>query len=299
MYECEKQVEELLTANTGEDDEVDMLVIDGSAPREMAQILSSTFSYAQNRAAFLSDEHLFISMMKEQGSELWRREFLEQYRKEKHEVPLFRTEVVMETGDRRLGLELLYCGENSFLNLHAMESSLRDELVDYTVEVKRVTGGFHYYDPDYASKSFPDSAYDRQPATEQGKNQLALGRQSIFQFEYFGDDASEMPTLEKLITFFEATLKRLRYSPFTEDKYMEVGEGAVVVSKFSEGSAVLVWDGSKHVDVNLFSSDQSEERANAFGNKFTELSGLSAYLRDDQPRGTGRVMQFEYEELFR
>jgi spermidine synthase len=299
MYECEKRVEELLTANSGEDDEVDMLIVDGSAPREMAQILSSTFSYAHNRAAFLSDEHLFITMMKEQGSEVWRREFLEQYRKEKHEVPLFRTEVVMETGDRRLGLELLYCGENSFLNLHAMESSLSDELVDYTVEIKRITGGLHFYDPEYNMKEFPDLAYGRQPATEQGENQLALGRQSIFQFEYFGDDESEMPSLDKLITVFGATLEKTKYTPSSEDKYMEVGDGAVFVSKFSEGSAVLVWDGSKHVDVNLFSSDQSEERANEFGNKFTELSGLSSYLRDDQPRGTGRVMQFEYEELFR
>jgi hypothetical protein len=61
---------------------------------------------------------------------------------------------------------------------------------------------------------------------------------------------------------------------------------------------VLVWDGQKHVDVNLFSTDQSEERANGFGQRFIELSGLSQYLRDDQPRGSGGVMLFDSEVAY-
>eukprot|EP00980_Cylindrotheca_fusiformis_P003726 scaffold825_cov147-Cylindrotheca_fusiformis.AAC.1 len=298
MFACEKKVEELLAASTGDNEEVDMLVIDESAPHVMAQVLSSILSYAQNREAFLSDDHVFVTMMKKDGTQPWRREFMEQYRKEKHEVPLFRTEVSMKSADSTLGLELIYCGDLSFLHLHAMEKSLIDELPGYTVELKRITGGFHYYDTEYANKDFPLSAYDREPATIQGKNQLALGRQSIFQFEDFGLDASKYPTMDKLTLYFKATLEKMGYLPTSEAAYTDVGQGGVIVAKFPEGSAVLVWDGIKHVDVNLFSTDQSEKRANEFGDKFRELTGLSSYLRDDQPRGTGRVILFEYEELY-
>eukprot|EP00980_Cylindrotheca_fusiformis_P012891 scaffold3210_cov113-Cylindrotheca_fusiformis.AAC.3 len=299
MYACEKKVEELLAASTGEDDEVDMLVIDESAPREMAQVLSSIFSYAQNREAFLSDNHVFVAMMKEGGTQPWRREFMEQYRKAKRDAPLFRTKVLMKTGDSSLALEALFCGSNSFQRFYDMESSLAKALPGYKVEVEKITGGLQFYDPEYNMKEFPDSVYDRRPATQQSKNQLALGRQSIFQFEYVEEDESEILGVVNLNSFFKATLDSLSYLPTNEATYTGVGDGVVIVSRFSEGSAVLVWDGKRHVDINLFSADQSEERANEFKEKFMQLSRLSSYLRDDQPRGLGRVMRFEYEEIFR
>ena len=34
----------------------------------------------------------------------------------------------------------------------------------------------------------------------------------------------------------------------------KVGDGAVLVSVFTDGSIILVWDGRQHVDINLFSS---------------------------------------------
>jgi len=299
MYDCEKEVEEQLMQETKDEEEVDMVVLDQSAPRQMAQIMASIMSYPENRDRFVSKEHVFVSLIRDLDTESWRREFLEQYRKEKHGVPLFRTEVSLKTADRRLGLELIVRGRNSFLFLHQLEGALQSKLSQYTVDVRRITGGAQYYDPEYAFKVFPDSAYDKDGANDKGKKSVALGRQSIFQYESFSSNEGDMPTFDELTNVFRATLKGMQYSPSLENEYSDVGDGAVFVSKFEEGLGVLVWDGQRHVDVNLFSKDQSEERANEFGQRFIELSGLSQYLRDDQPRGTGGVLLFEWETVYK
>jgi hypothetical protein len=315
MYDCEKKMEFWLSENIN-DAKIDIIILDTSAPKIMASILSSFLSYPINRE-HLSDTHMIVSVMKDEPSDAWRRNFLEQYRKEKHRDPLFRAEIVMKTGHRKLGLEILYCGLKSFDLFYDMEDRLIEALPDYDVEVNRITGGFHYYDPEYAFKTFPDSAYDRNLAIEQAAAQKALGRQSIFQFEVKeiletedvssdsddDDEVPEMPEMplidkivfDRLVTVFTAVLDKMKYKAISQRIYSDVGDGGVVVTSFTKGTAILVWDGLHHVDVNLFSSDQNEKRANAFAKEFTNLSGLPIYLRDDQPRGTGRVVQFSYE----
>ena len=297
MYECEKEINGLLIESM-KADEIDMLVIDPSATYVMAQIMYSILSYPNNREYLLANDYVFISLLKDTGKEMWRREFLELYRREKHVYTVSRVEVELKSESSNMGLEVFYCGDEFvFQHILDLETELVETLPTYSVQVKRITGGVPYSDPEYNEKEFPKQAYDRRPAIYQALKQKAMARQSIFQLEYnpSGENDAGMPTLDRLTLFLEATLDKQNYAPFTLRKYTDVGDGAVVVAFFEEGAAILVWDGQNHVDINLFSSDQDEERANQFVEGYTYLSGLSVYLRDDQPRGIGRVMQFDYE----
>lgn len=298
MYRCEAKTLNLLHENL-QGDEIDLLIMDTSASYEMAQIMNSIFNYPQNRESYIADDHVFISLLKDSSKELWRRQFLELYRRERHVYTLSRVEVELKSEKSSMSLEVLYCGDRYvFQHLLDLETELATILPSYRVQVKRITGGELFSDPEYNLKEYPEHAYDRLPAIRQALDQLALGRQSIFQFEYHsvdGDNDSGMPPLDKLVAFFEATLDKVKYSPFTMDKYTDVGDGAVIVTYFKEGTAIFLWDGRNHIDINLFSSDQEEDRANLFAERFKDLSNLSMYLRDDQPRGVGKVMQFDYE----
>jgi spermidine synthase len=75
--------------------------------------------------------------------------------------------------------------------------------------------------------------------------------------------------------------------------FKSVGEGCVFISFWSGGSVLLLWDGRKHVDLNLFTYKESVAFSKGFGSEFGKTYPLlKAVLRDEQPRGVGRVVNF-------
>jgi hypothetical protein len=103
-----------------------------------------------------------------------------------------------------------------------------------------------------------------------------------------------MPSIEKLQEALTAGLERIHIKKPNFDVYQNVGDGAVITGTFTGGHAVLVWDGRAHVDVNLFNLDDDIDIANDFNEGFTDAveDNLAIGLRDDLPRGTGRVINF-------
>ena len=79
-------------------------------------------------------------------------------------------------------------------------------------------------------------------------------------------------------------------------EFTNVGDGCVLVAMGSGGSAVVVWDGRVHVDVNLFTHVESKIVADSFSRTLRgQLSFLQLLLRDEQPRGFGRVVNFQQD----
>ena len=71
-----------------------------------------------------------------------------------------------------------------------------------------------------------------------------------------------------------------------------IGDGLVVVDILSEGNVVIVWDGKSHIDVNLFSLDESESLKFKFSTVFSKYLGIDnrrikLALIDTHSRGTG------------
>ena len=302
MYSCEKLVLTQLQETVDDDGtpQIDLLVVDMSVPYSMTQIFNSIWSIKDNRDGLLKRKHAILAPMDPSKDEPWRRNFLERYRKENQRDPLSRAELLLESGNKSIELGFVSTADRYFFShLTVMEELINGKLAElgnYNVWVKTVAGGIKYFDPEFDSKTFGPESYDKQPALEQASSQEPLGRQSVFQFEFVQEEGgSSSPTLDALGQFLEQTQRKLEYTPTSVEKITGVGDGGVVVTIWEQGSTVLVWDGQSHVDINTFSTDETEAKANQFVDTFAELSSLQKTLRDDQPRGTRRVVQFRKE----
>lgn len=72
-----------------------------------------------------------------------------------------------------------------------------------------------------------------------------------------------------------------------------LGDGSLFTAYFSGGSAVVLWDGRAHIDINLFTFAEDSNAANLLVRNFREkLPYLKTMLRDEQPRGYGRVVNY-------
>jgi hypothetical protein len=108
-----------------------------------------------------------------------------------------------------------------------------------------------------------------------------------------------MPSIDELCSYLRSCLEKIGFSEPKLAVYNDIGEGVVIVSTHPNGNVVLVWDGRDRLNINLFNHNDLEEVANTFVASFTDLSGdnLIVALRDDYPRGTGRVLNFSQDIL--
>jgi hypothetical protein len=197
----------------------------------------------------------------------------------------------MELGVVSVGDEFI------FHNLHTAEMNLRARLAEdfeIEVELERITGGLFPFKENFDPKEYVVDDYDNEPARAQFAQQQPLGRESVFQFELEERDDAVFPSFDEISSCLNKTLAKLKFKISRFDSFTDVGDGAVLVSVFSQGSAVLVWDGRQHFDVNLFSTNDRHELADSFASSFLHFSSqnLKVALRDDFPRGLGRVVNF-------
>jgi hypothetical protein len=79
-------------------------------------------------------------------------------------------------------------------------------------------------------------------------------------------------------------------------EFKGLGEGSVLVALWSGGSVVVLWDGRTHVDVNIFTYPEADGMDYQFLSNFNNhLPLLFQVLSDEQPRGTGRVVNHLYD----
>ncbi|KAG7339654.1 spermine/spermidine synthase domain containing protein [Nitzschia inconspicua] len=304
MFECEKATVSFLKEALGGSETFDYVVLDGSTPLFMGQVMNSILSVPKHRDSILHEFNIFVTWSSKPKTEKWQRNFLERYRKDILYDPITRAELKVEKGDETLEFGLVSSGDLAiFHNLHTLEKKLNKRLdragSPSKVEVVKIQGGLHQFNHDYNPREFPHSDYDQAPGDKQYAEQQPLGREAIIQFELNSAKTDAvMPDLGGIKTILEETLLTSKYEVKRSETYTGIGEGALMVSEFKEGSVVLVWDGRHHVDLNLFLFDDRKELADDIASKFSHLSQetLQVGLRDDFPRGLGRVVNF-HEDL--
>jgi hypothetical protein len=75
--------------------------------------------------------------------------------------------------------------------------------------------------------------------------------------------------------------------------YVGTGEGSMTMAFWSGGNAVALWDGRSHIDINLFTYNESTSVADSVQEHFKKrVPSLKTALRDEQPRGYGRVVNY-------
>jgi len=137
-------------------------------------------------------------------------------------------------------------------------------------------------------------------ALEQYLSQDPLGEQAITRFELPSWNRQTRPAMSILLrTHLEEALDVA--SEYWENEEameqlqvqkLEIGDGLVLVALWSEGTVVVVWDGASRVDVNLFGLNQSSAVTYVIITKAFQYLFRRPTLKDEFPRGTGRIVNF-------
>jgi spermidine synthase/S-adenosylmethionine/arginine decarboxylase-like enzyme len=154
--------------------------------------------------------------------------------------------------------------------------------------------------PEIDFKNATMEDYDSVSALAQWHSQEPIGHQTIVKYElpYEYEREKLLNALEELLyDAIDDVLEEME-TYTSEDQIMfedfEVGDGLLIVMNWSEGSLVLLWDGAKAVDMNIFSLEQSARASQSsvagYLMQYLKLKGTDVF-----PRGTGRVINSRRE----
>ena len=75
------------------------------------------------------------------------------------------------------------------------------------------------------------------------------------------------------------------------ESFHEIGDGGLFIGLSSKGQVAVTWDGAGSVNVNIFTHDENANIYDLFAVPFMEkLPAMNLMLRDEQPRGYGKVI---------
>lgn len=289
-FACESEV--LLSLRSA-GQEIGLLLFDANAPFSMGQVVHKIASNVKSRMELFSDKLLVLApMIKEDDS--WRRIFLDKFREIFQEDPAFRSQVLFNTTDSTVEM-----GSFSSLDYYFIErllnvtDQIEGRLVSQGVvaDLRNVEGAVfpRVEDPNPNVFALPGDYENREPY-EQWMSQQPTGNQTVVQFEGEEEEGFTSNLLKDLIDRTLLTLGIRTSEPVKEFK--DLGDGSVVVALWEGGNVVVLWDGRTLVGVNLFTYDADPIFTNRFLDTFQENSSLSITLRDEMPRGYGRVVNF-------
>jgi hypothetical protein len=304
IYNCEKEVAaEIGAALAPSQSTLDLVVVDSTVPYAMLQVLNSILSIEEYRTGWIDQEyHVFVAFSTNADEEPWRRHFLDRYRKQDEKDPVARGEFLLQAGDIKLELGVVASGDEYIANnLATLESMLEKEFnkkaMDVSVELRTIHGGLFHFEEEFEPTKFLQSDYDNEPGEKQYEQQEPLGRQNIFQLEPAEGVKDVKLSSEKLSGVLEQSLDHIKFEVTSYHHVTDVGDGAVIAYFCKEGSLIAVWDGRQHVDINFFTFEESPGLPETFMGGFLHFvkeveSKMHIPLRDDQPRGIGRVVNF-------
>jgi len=296
---CEKHLSNVL-GNLAEEKKFNALLIDSTADKLTASILLKIFTARRKTFAtrVLDSNALVVSLMADKN-EKWRQNLVQLFKVDVFKFdPTWYVEVGVNDGAGSMKVLIANQSDPHFvqiLNKALAELERNDGL---SVEVQVVDGGKFVYqdDPFEPTRSFLPSDYDQSSPLAQWKSQVPLGHQIIFQMEYTSKmkDTDLMNAVKKNLE--EAIVKTefagLELLDDTINIHSGVGDGCIFMVTWSGGSIVVLWDGRKHIDVNLFTYEEDVKQADKFETNFRTTKYLKTILRDEQPRGAGKVVSY-------
>lgn len=300
MKACEKETNTALLDAVSDGKQIRAIIIDPSAPLLFTRVTYKVFKTRRNKL-FNRELLAGIAMIFDE-TESWRRNLLERLHEIIDHDPCFRAEVLLNSTDSTVELDVLSSGDDSFVSrLVAVVSNIEDS-TGLVSEVRGIKGGPSVKDPDWEpSHFFAPEDFDQHGALRQWESQQPLGFQTVFQLEADVSlpDLGMSPeglsaALHEILHEMEsgAGTKGMEHAKF--HKAAGAGLGCVVAALWPGGNCVVLWDGFGHVDLNLFLIAEDFELADEFSTRFNSKFGnkFNTALKDTQPRGIGRVVNF-------
>lgn len=300
-FECETKVLELLADQAlakGSGKRISLLVMDGVASFGMHQIASSILGEKETRRSLFEVHNIVATWMADTVHDTFRRDFLDRYRKQVHFEPCSRAEIVIQVESKTYELGVVSTNnEKVNYEYEKLQNRIKNRVSSSgaKVELRNIHGALFKFNADWDPKTFRHEEYDSKPGHEQFKNQKPLGRQNIYQFVKATAVKEELNLdMTKILSYLSESLTSVEMETTLTKQYEDIGDGGIILAFSPKGYVTLVWDGREHISVNFFTRDEDIGAPEKFAKSFLKSSGqtLQAGLRDDQPRGINRVINF-------
>lgn len=205
--------------------------------------------------------------------------------------PDYYSEIFVGNGEKTMSFGLIHEGHSTSLqNFMRAETVLKSRKEVKFAEIRKVTiRGAMRQQVDYEPKTFSWADYDQQPGLEQFYRQQPIGLQSMSQWGL--DAAGGALSAASVKAAVENAIKKFMGSPSDKDTFHEIGQGALYIALLEKGQVVVTWDGATHMNVNVFTYDETTNHGSAIAEPIMRsLPKMSLMLRDEQPRGYGGVI---------
>jgi len=302
--DCNKNISTVLLDKiaSGGGRKLDGIILDPSVSMAMGGLIANVLNRATWRR-YCNEDLLILSLTEKTGIVTdWRPNFFKRFQSSLIVYePVFRAEVNFNS---TLELNILTTDEEFTINLNRTTDVIEEE-TGLVADVTKVRGGHFHFQHDFnPTYFFEPKDYDQNSPFQQWSSQKPLERQVLFQLE-----GNRTINADEVYGAFVKVFKVKNIDVILRKQKVS-GEGCLLIALWSEGRVVLVWDGRKHLDMNIILPAKIiEDDLDASGGKETEITsaetlnsfvqilineidGMGIVLRDEQSRGTGRVVNF-------
>jgi hypothetical protein len=230
------------------------------------------------------------------ATESWRRIFVDQLREFFNVEPAFKSNVFFNNSDTSLEVTTLSSGDAYFItNLKEATSNI-EERTGLVGDIRHIGGVEYSMQEDFEPPQFfLHDAYDHRDAYDQWYSQQPEGYQTVFQlqaqFQKRKGYKQVMLTRAKVKELLGKALVATGIET-TPEEFADLGDGSAIVATWSGGNVIVLWDGRDFIGINLFLYQENVEFASSFKDEFIG-GNVKLALRDEMPRGHGRVVNFK------
>lgn len=285
---CGKKVDEALQEVENKIDGVNLIVVDALAP---SVHVTACQQYLIKFWEDISSPFLFLVPILDAND--YHRTFFLQTRQNYCEPdPEFYSTIYVGNGDKIMSFGLIHEGNSKSLQkFMSAERKLQSREEVKFAEIRKITiRGASREQVTFEPKTFSWDDYDQRPGLEQFYGQQPIGSQSLSQWSEDAESGMAL-TYDRLAAAFKLVVQTLS-GPVKEEVH-QVGEGAVYIALYDEGQFVATWDGATNINLNIFTYDETVDHASIIAEPFMRsLQNMNEMLRDEQPRGYGRVINF-------
>ena len=177
---------------------------------------------------------------------------------------------------RPLGQQTIFQleGHRFFLGDKVLAMAHDDDPTFYSGTVKRVSDDF-LYDIMFDDGDFAEEVELVDIKAQTKTSQSSLSRGMLFSALLYALSSEDTPN---------AKVEEIKVP----------GDGALFIAYWTGGTVIGVWDGRDHFDLNILTFFENDDVHNGIYDRMGDkIPFLTVALRDEQPRGYGRVVLFE------
>lgn len=279
----------------------DVILIDSTAEKLTSSILLEVLSHTPLHE-IIRDDSMVMSTSMHNEKELWRKNLLLLIKDtiflDDAEAAFADISFVNSETDGEFHIMVVNYGAENF------ENNLNSTVVDFNVKegnklssrVNILHGGNWRFQENFKpSRMFKANDYNQTGPLTQWISQVPTGHQAIVQLEPNLSLKKQQGISKNLLsTAINNAVKAIGFSLKSVKSFCDIGDGCLFVSLQDAGTLTVQWDGRTHIDIVLFTYDEDVGAVDRFVANFLEvIPTYTTMLRDEQPRGIGRVVSYQ------